>query len=128
MDAVVAPVVMLLPAVPILPDPALRVSVGVVTEPVDCVIVPVPVAVKVTDVVPVTLAFKAIASLVPVPRNVSSSPLINPATVIVPLLLVLVRVKSLTVEAPTLTAAALSVTDKLPLVLAMSDDAAVDTL
>jgi hypothetical protein len=35
MDEVVAPVVMLLPAEPMLPEPAFSVRVGVVMEPVD---------------------------------------------------------------------------------------------
>lgn len=35
MEEVVEPVVMLLPMVPMLPEPAFRVRVGVVIEPVD---------------------------------------------------------------------------------------------
>ena len=121
----VAPVVMLLPTVPMLPEPAFKVSVGVVMEPVDCVMVPVPVAVNTTELVPVTPALRTIASLVPVPRRVTSSPLTAPATVIDPLLLVLVSVKSLTVDAFKVMAAAVSVTETLPPVLALNVVAAV---
>jgi hypothetical protein len=90
--------------------------------------VPVPVTVRVTAVVPVSPALRAMELLVPVPSKVSSSPETEPATVMVPLLLLLVRVKSLTVEAFKVMAAALSVTERLPLVLALKVLAAVDTL
>ena len=44
---------------PIAPEPAFNVTVGAITFPADCVIVPVPVAVRVTDVVPDALAPRA---------------------------------------------------------------------
>jgi hypothetical protein len=97
-----------------LPEPAVIERVGVVMEPVDWVMAPVPVAVRVTEVVPVRAASRVILLLVPVPRRVSSSPDTAPATVMVPELLELVKVKSLTVEAFKVTAAALSVTETVP--------------
>lgn len=90
--------------------------------------VPVPVAVNVTLPVPVKPALRTMESLVPVPSKVRSSPLTAPATVMVPALLVLVSVKSLTVEAFNVIAAALSVTERLPEVLALKVPAAVLTL
>ena len=89
--------------------------------------VPVPVAVRVTDVVPLTEASRTIASLVPMPCNVRALPVTSPATVMIPALLVLVRVKVLTVEAPSETAAALSVTETVPVTLAVNVPAAVVT-
>lgn len=89
--------------------------------------VPVPVAVNVTEVVPVTPALRTTESLVPVPVIVMSLPLRAPATVVVPALLLLVKVKLLTVEAFKVMAAAESVTETVPPVAALKVAAAVDT-
>ena len=124
---VVEPVVMLLLEVPMLPEPVFKVRVGVIREPVDWVMEPLPVAVRVTEVVPVTPASRMMESLVPEPATVMVLPLRAPATVVVPALLLLVKVKLLTVEAFKVIAAAESVTDTVPLVLALKVEAAVET-
>ena len=112
-----------------LPKSALSESTGVVMEmePVDWVMVPVPVAVKVTDDVPDTLLSRTMASLVPVPRSVRALPVTAPATLMEPASLLLVRVKLLTVEAPSETAVALSVTETVPVTVAVRVPAAVVT-
>jgi hypothetical protein len=88
---------------------------------------PVPVAVRVTDVVPVAPASRAMELLVPEPCRVRVLPLMAPATVMVPELLELVRVKLLTVEAFKVTAAAESVTDTVPSAVELKVAAAVET-
>lgn len=71
--------------------------------------VPVPVAVKVTDEVPVTPALRMIESLVPLPTKATKLPVSAPATVMLPELLVALRFSTPTVEAFRVIAAAESV-------------------
>lgn len=87
--------------------------------------VPVPVAVKVTEEEPVTLAPRAIEALVPVPRRVTLLPLSAPATVMEPALLLLVNVKSLTLEAFRVIAEAASVIKAEPVALTAKTEAVV---
>ena len=91
-------------------------------------IVPEPVAVRVMDDEAVREAASAIESVVPEPCSVIAVPLRAPVTVIIPLLFELVSWNVLTVEALSVTAAALSTTETLPPVLAASVPAAVLTV